>query len=147
MNNIVIKTTVLLAFFLFQSFTSPQGEIEKILSKAFEHEEMEKVMPKNSAGQFLPITFVSNGLVEKGTSLNLQGHSIELITATENVRNLPKSRVLELNSIELTSRKATLYLSIGERKIKMRLLKNKGEWKLSSLKIRGEGMFSLYYDI
>lgn len=138
-NSINILSLCVAGLFLC-SFQTPSTsiDIQEIFQEAFFTEELSDVFEKDSDGQLLPLTLVTNQLIAEDLDLKYDGKAINISTAKEYA-----TTVLELTGVKIKAKKSILEFKYQNKTIKIRLKKDDNQWRAFSILIKSKGNFDL----
>lgn len=141
MKNLIIKSAFLLltcTIYSFQSATQPT--LQEIFQTALNIETLEEHLAKNSAGETLPLTLVSNDYIPTHLNLDFAGHKVFIQSNLENVSAKAVS-ILELTEIKRKGKKTHLAFKYGEKTIKIRLKKEDNIWIAKTISLKWKNGF------
>ena len=140
MKNLIIKSAFLLFAFTICSFQSPKPTLQEIFQTALDIEQLEDHLAKNSAGEILPLTIISNDYLPTNMDLNFGGNKV-LIQSTLTDQLADDTSVLELTEIKMKGKKSYLAFKYGEKTIKIRLKKDQNEWVAKTISVKWKNGF------
>jgi len=76
MKNLAAKLAFLFFAFTICSFQAPKPTLQEIFQTALQIEQLEKHLAKDTEGELLPLTIISNNYVPTNIDLNFGGHKV-----------------------------------------------------------------------
>lgn len=135
MKNLVLK--VLCCFFALTicSFQNPKLTVQEIFQEALNIEVLAEHLDKDANGVILPLTLVTNGLLNENLNLSVNGKIVSIIKSkTNDIVGL--NSVLYLKEVKMKSNKSFLAFQYGDKNIKIRLKQENGDWVAKTISIK-----------
>ncbi len=139
MKNLIVSGALLLFAFSICSFQSPNPTIQEIFQEALNIETLTTHLAKDMEGNLLPLTIATNGLLSESINLSLHGKMVSIVN-TPTDKKITNS-ILDLKEIKMKGKKSFLAFQYGEKKIKIRLKKEAGDWTAKMITVKSKNGF------
>jgi len=140
MKNLGLKLVLLLFAGTICSFQSPKPTLQEIFQTTLDIEVLEEHFNKNSQGELLPLTIVSNNYIATDIPLSFAKNKV-VIKSNLAEKASDDLSVLEITEIKMNGKKSKLSFNYDDKTIKVRLKKEGSEWTAKTVSVKWKNGF------